>query len=92
MDGDEGGDADAFGEEFADAVAGGLGRDHGDIDIGGGSDGAEVDVEAVGEHEGLAGGHVGGDLRVVEIGLDVIRDEDHDHIGRLSRPRRGRGP
>src|SRR5450759_1512010 len=80
VDGDEGGHAHAFGVEFADAVAGGFGRDHGDIDIGGGSDLAEVDVEAVGEHECLARGHVGGDLAVVEIGLDVIRDEDHDHI------------
>ena len=33
MDGDQGGNAHAFGEQFADAVAGSLGGDHGYIDI-----------------------------------------------------------
>ena len=84
VDSDQGGYADAFGIQFADAVAGRLGRDHGDIDIGGRSDGAEVDVEAVGEHERLAGGHVGSDLVVIEIGLYVIGHQDHHHVGRLS--------
>ena len=55
LDGDEGGDAAAFGEDFADAVAGGLGGDERDVDRWGRGDGAEADVEAVGEHEGLAG-------------------------------------
>ncbi len=45
--------------------------------------GAEVDVEAVGEHERLARGHVGRDFVVVEIGLDMIGDQDHDHVGGL---------
>ena len=89
VDGDEGGDADAFGVEFADAVTGGFGSDHGDIDIGRGHDGAEVDVEAVGEHESLAGGHVGSDLIVIEVGLYVIGHEDHDDVRDLSGVGRG---
>ena len=56
VDGDEAGDAAALGEDFADAMAGGLGRGHADVDARGGNDGLEVDVEAVGEHEQLAGG------------------------------------
>ena len=59
LDGDEAGDAAAFGEDFADAVAGGLGGDERDVDRGGRGDGAEADVEAVGEHEGDVGLHVG---------------------------------
>ena len=44
---------------------------------------AEVDVEAVREHERLAGGHVRRDVVVVEVALDVIGDQDHDHVGGL---------
>ena len=87
--GDERGNADAFGVEFADAVAGGLGRHHRDIDIGGRSDRAEMDIKAVGEHERLARGHMRGDLIVVEVGLYMIGDEDHDHVGRLGGVGRG---
>jgi hypothetical protein len=32
---------------------------------------------------------MGGDLVVVQIGLDVIRDEDHHHIRRFGGVRRG---
>ena len=35
LDGDQAGNAAAFGEDFADAVAGGLGRDERDVDAGG---------------------------------------------------------
>jgi len=38
---------------------------------------AEVDVEAVGEHQHLALGHVGGRRRCCKVGLDVSR-QDHD--------------
>ena len=34
-DGNERGNAGTFGEDFADAMAGSLGGDHGDVDIGG---------------------------------------------------------
>ena len=56
MDGDEAGHAAALDEDLADAMAGSLGRGHAHVDAGGGHDGLEVDVEAVGEHEQLAGG------------------------------------
>ena len=35
------------------------------------------------EHQGLACGHVRRDLVVVEIGLNVIGDQNHDRIGGL---------
>ena len=47
----------------------------------GGFDGAEVDAEAVGEHEGLAGGEVRRDLGFVEGALDVIGNQDHHDVG-----------
>ena len=53
LDGDERGDTAAFGEDLADAVAGALGSDEGDVDRVGRADGAEADVEAVREHQGL---------------------------------------
>src|ERR1700722_455067 len=58
MDGDEAGDAAALGEDFADAVAGGFGSGHGDVDAGGGDDAVVADVKAVGEEEQLAVGEV----------------------------------
>ena len=42
---------------------------------------SEVDVEAVGEHQRLALFQVGRDFVLVEIGLDVIGDQDHDDVG-----------
>jgi hypothetical protein len=81
LDRDERGDAAAFGEDLADAVAGGLGRDERHVDAGGRRDGAEADVEAVGEHEGRVGLHVGGDLGVVDLGGGLVRGEVHDDVG-----------
>ena len=49
--------------------------------FGGRLDLAEVDVEAVGEHQRLAGGQVRRDVLVVEVALDMIGDQDHDHVG-----------
>ncbi len=43
----------------------------------------EVDVEAVCEHERLARQHVGRDLFVIQVGLNVIGDQDHDDVGGL---------
>src|SRR5580658_800848 len=62
-------------------MAGGFGGDHRYVDVGGGLDEAEMDVEAVGEHERLAGREVRGDIRRIEIGLDVVGDEDHHRVG-----------
>ena len=77
MDGDESGDAAAFSEDFADAMAGSLGRSHADVDALGGNDGLEVNVEAVREHDQLAVGEIGSDFFGVQLGL---------------RSDRGRGP
>ena len=77
------GDAAAFGEDLADAVAGGLGGDERDVDVGGRGDGAEADVEAVREHEGLAGGEVGLDVGVVDLGGGLVGREVHDDVGPL---------
>ena len=37
----------------------------------------------MGEEEGIAGVEAGGDHVGVEIGLDLIGHEDHDHVGPL---------
>ena len=81
MDGQQRGRAAAFGEDLADAVAGRLGRDHGDVDVGGRLDGLEVDVEAVGEHQRLAAREVRRDGGGIERGLAGVGGHDHDDVG-----------
>ncbi len=81
LDGYEAGDSAAFGEDFADAVAGGFGGDEGDVDACGRKDGAEANVEAVGEHQSFAGSEVGLDLGFVDLGGGLIRSEVHDDVG-----------
>ena len=81
LDGDEAGDASAFGEDLADTVAGALGGDEGDVGRCWRCDGAEADVEAVREHEGDVGLHVGGDLGVVDLGGSLVGREVHDDVG-----------
>ena len=71
----------------ADGVAGALGGDHQHVHIGGGHNLLEVDVEAVGEHEGVPSLQVGGDVPLVDVRLHLVVDEDHDDI----RPFRGLG-
>jgi len=78
---DKSGHAAAFGEDLADAVAGGLGRDERDVGRGGWGDGAEADVEAVREHERDVGLHVGCDLFVVNLGGGLVGREVHDDVG-----------
>ena len=65
----------------AHQVAGALGRDHRDVDVRGRGDLAEVDVEAVREHQHRARAQVGRDLVPVERRLDVVGHEHHDHVG-----------
>ena len=66
-------------EHFAHAMAGCLGRDHADIDVGMRDDLAEADVEAVREHQRLAALHVRRNLLVVDLRLaDVGRQDHHD--------------
>ena len=79
--GKEGGNADPFLEQLAQAVTGTLRRDHRHVDTSRRRDGAEVDVESVGKHQRLAGGQIRSDLLLVQTLLDVIRNQHHDHIG-----------
>ena len=85
MDGEQGGHAAAGPVDRAQQVAGALGRDHPDVDDAGRVDPPEVDVEAVGEHQQVAGPQVRLDLRVVDGLLGGVGDEDHDHVGGLDR-------
>ena len=53
----------------------------------GGVIGAKANVEAVGEHQHLAGLEVGRDVVLVDLGLRSVGHEDHDHVS----PRGGFG-
>ena len=66
-----------------------LRRDHADIHTLRRRDGAEVDVEAVREHQGLAWRQVRGNLGLVERLLDVIWHQNHDHVRLLHGIRNG---
>ena len=67
----------------ADGVAGALGGDHDDIHIGGRHNGLEVDVEAVGEGQRLALGHIGSHLLVVDISTQLVGHQHHDNVAGL---------
>lgn len=86
--GDEAGHAFALDILAADGMARTLRRDHEHVDVRGRHDLAEMDVEAMGEGQGLAGGQVGLDVLLVHIGLALVVDEDHDDVGRLGGVRR----
>ena len=58
-----------------------LGRDHKHVHVLGGFDLAEVDIEAVGEQQGLAGPQMGLDIPFVHGSLMFVRQQDHDHVG-----------
>ena len=81
VDGEQGGHAATGLVDAADEVARALRRDHPDVDDARRVDPAEVDVEAVGEHQQVAGPQVRGDRRVVDGLLGRVRDQDHDHVG-----------
>src|SRR6185437_3965737 len=81
LDRDQSRYATAFGEDLAHSVAGSLGRDERDVNSGGRGNGAEADIEAVGEHQGLAGREVGLDVGVVDLGGGLVRREVHDDVG-----------
>jgi hypothetical protein len=57
-----------------------LRRDHPDVDPARRVDPPEVDVEAVGEHQQLAGPEVRPDVAVVDRLLSGVGHEDHDHV------------
>ena len=81
MYGQQRGRAAAFDENFAHAMAGGFGRDHGDVNVAREMDRAIADVEAVGEHEHFAGGEMRRDIFFVDRWLRGVRRENHDDIG-----------
>ena len=88
MDGEQAGRALAFDEDLAHAVAGGLRRDHRDVDVLGRVDGAEADVEPVREHQRLALPERRLHRLAVELRLAGVRGQDHDDVG-LGRGGRG---
>ena len=83
VDCDEPGHTAALGEHFAYAMAGSLGSRHAHIDARGGHDGFEVNIEAMREHDQLAGCEVRSDFFGVQLGLGLIGNQDHDHISPL---------
>ena len=64
-------------------MAGALGGDHDDVDVLRRGDGLEVDVEAVSEGQGLALGHVGGDLAVVDVSAQLVGNQHHHNVAGL---------
>ena len=65
-------------------MSGSLGSDHGNVYICRRLDQTEVNVEAVSEHEHIAGLKVGLDVLLVHSGLLLIVDQDHDDVRHLS--------
>src|SRR5260370_4175265 len=58
-----------------------LWSNHGDIHRGRRLDGAETNVEAVREHQSLAGLEIWFDGVPIKLGLFGVRHEDHDDVG-----------
>ena len=83
------GDAAALQVFAAHGVAGALGGDHEHVEIGAGLDQLEVDVEAMGEDQGGALLQVGGQIGVVQLGLQLVGGEDHHHVAPLGGLGRG---
>jgi len=61
-------------------MAGTLGRDHEDVDVLGSLDAAVMDIEAVAEHEGLAGLEVRRHVAAVHRRLNCVGDEQLDDV------------
>ena len=53
-------------------MAGALGGDHQHVHVGGRNDLLEVDIEAMGKHQSVAGFQVGGNVLLIDIGLDLV--------------------
>ena len=64
-------------------MSGALRCDHCNVNVSRGNDAAEVNVEAVCEHEHIAGFEVRLDIFLVELSLLLIVDEDHDDVSLL---------
>ena len=70
------------GELAAHEVAGALGRDHRDVDLRGRVDLPEVDREAVGEEQQVAGRDPVADLGLPDLGLLLVGQQDHHDVPR----------
>ena len=66
-------------------MAGGFRRDHGDVDILRRHDGLEVNAEAVREHQRFTCRQIRRDVGLINIGLQMIRHQDHDRVRGLRR-------
>ena len=64
----------------ADEVTGSLRSDEADVDAGRRVDLIEVDGEAVGEHQQVAGGDPVGDVRFPDLRLLLVGKEDHHDV------------
>jgi hypothetical protein len=62
-------------------VAGPFRRHHQHVDIGARLDEVEMHVEPMGEHQGGTVLHVAGEMIAIDVGLDLVGREHHDHIG-----------
>ncbi len=89
VDGHQAGDAAALLVLAADQVAGPLRGDHADVHAGGRLDLAEVDREAVGEHEQVAVGDAVGDLLVPDLRLLLVGQQDHHDVAAAGGVRHG---
>ena len=76
-------DSDSLGEKLPHSVAGRFGSNHQHVHIIGRSHGAKVDAEAVGEHQGAVGPEIGRYLLPINVSLQVIRNQYHEHVGHL---------
>ena len=65
----------------AHGVAGALGRDHHHVEVGARLDQVEMHVEAVREHQRGALLHVGGEMVVIDVGLQFVGRDHHHHVG-----------
>ena len=83
LDRDQRGRAVPLGEEAADDVARALRRDHDHVVARVGRDPLVEDVEAVGEQHRRARREVRLDVRVVDGGLHLVRQQDRDELGAL---------
>ncbi len=84
MDRHQAGHAAALFEFGADHVAGTLGSRQDHVDVLGGFDVLEVDVESMREDEGLALLQVRQDVGLIDLGLDFVRQQDLDEVGLFS--------
>src|SRR5690606_15905671 len=81
IDGDQVGDTTTLDELGANGVARRLGSNHDHVQILARHDLVVVDGETVGEGQGSTLLQVRLDLVAIQLGLELIRSQDHDHVG-----------